>query len=481
MAASGTLVIRFIGDLKEFERATASIGKRLHTTGKAMTMGLTLPIVAAGAAAVKMAMDFEDSMSKLRGLVGASEADVRKFSKVILTDGPKWGKAPSELADALYFISSSGYKGAQALDILKTSAMASSAGLGDTKTVADLLTSAISAYGIKNLTATQAADALAQAVKKGKLESSEMAGVLGNVIPIASQMGVSFQEVAGTLSALSLTGTNATKGATMLRGILSSLLKPTTAANKQLEDMGLSAQGLRDQMDKKGLLSVLETLKTKFKGNTSATAAVFGNVRALTGVMSLMGGNVDKTRSIFDAMNHSTGTMDKAFEEASKTTQFKMNKAIAELKATLIEVGLVILPVVATALNHVSTFLENARKAWNGLDDGTKHVILTALGFLAAVGPVLLLLGKIAMIVSALANPVGLVVTAVVLLAAAFAGVAIHTDGLAAGLAKVFAPFTSGKFVAALSATGAALMAFLNQLMPTLIQVGNEIDRKSVV
>ncbi len=475
MAASGTLVIRFIGDLKEFERSTGAIGKVLTKTGGSLTKGLTLPLVGAGAAAVKLATDFQTSMGHIEGLVGASEKQIEHYSKVILTEGPKWGKAPQELADALYFVTSSGFEGAAALDVLKVSAKASAAGLGDTVNVADLLTSAINAYGHENLTAAQAADYLTTAVKAGKLESSEMAGVLGQVLPVASAMGVKFDEAAGALAAMSLSGTNASEGATQLRGILATLLKPSVKANETLKDMGLSAEGLRQQIESKGLLSVLETLRTRFKGNDAATAAVFGNIRALTGVMNMMGPHVDATRKVFDEMQHSTGSMDSAFEHATQTTRFKFDAAMAQLKATGIQVGAVMLPMVSAALDHLSGFLSKVTQAWAGLDDGTQHVILAALGFVAAVGPILLLLGKVFAIVSALANPVGLVVTAVVLLAGAFTTLGIQTKGLEGFIASLMVPFTSGKFVSAISALGKAFVAFGATLLPTLKQVGGEI------
>lgn len=475
MAASGTLIIRFIGDLKEFEAATAALGTRLRSTGKMLTKSLTLPILAAGTAAVVLASNFEDGMSKIEGLVGVSAKQVQHFSDVILTEGPKWGKSPQELADALYFVTSAGFRGAKALDILKTSAKASSAGLGETKTVADLLTSAMNAYGDGNLSAAHAADVLTAAVRSGKMESTDLATAMPKVLGMASALGVSFDESAAAIASFSMQGTNAANGATQLRSIFGALLRPTTQANDQLKSMGLSAEGLRQELSQKGLLATLETLRTKFKGNTAATANVFGNVRALTGVMELMGKNVDKTRGIFDGVTHATGSMDKAFEVASQTTSFKFHKALGELQSSLIRIGLVLLPVVSKALDHLTVLIGKGQQAWSKLSDGQQHIILVALGIAAAVGPVLIVLGKLLAVISLFANPVGLIVLAVIALVGVFALLVTKSSTVRDALLKLIAPFTSGGFVDSIKGLGQSLVQFFNGLLPTLQKVGSQL------
>ncbi len=127
--------------------------------------------------------------------------------------------------------------------------------MGDTATIADLATSALNAYGEANISATQATDVMVAAVREGKLEASELAGSMGRVLPIASAMGVRFDEVGAAFAALSRTGTNAAEAATQVRGILSSLLRPTKQSEDALAGMGLSAEGLRKQIREKGLLS----------------------------------------------------------------------------------------------------------------------------------------------------------------------------------------------------------------------------------
>ena len=150
--------------MKRFEKRTVSsvnrINAQLATTGAAMkkvgrsvTMYMSAPMALVGGAAVKMHMDFESSMSKIVGLVGVSQDQVNEWSKDILEMAPRLGKAPKELADAMFFITSAGIRGARAMNVLEMSTKASVGGLGEVKVVADLVTSAMNAYGSANLDA----------------------------------------------------------------------------------------------------------------------------------------------------------------------------------------------------------------------------------------------------------------------------------------------------------------------------------------
>lgn len=217
-------------DDKDFNDKLVKTGQSMKKVGQWMSMYLTTSILAVGGAMAKTAMDFESSMSKIIGLVGISKEQVAEWNNEILKMAGAVGKAPKELAEALYFITSAGIKGSEAMDILEASAKAASAGLGETKTIADLLTSAMSAYGMKNLSAAKATDILVAAVREGKGEASEFAGALGKVLPIASEMGVRFDEVAAATAAMSRTGLDVNEATTALRGILSSLLSPTREA-----------------------------------------------------------------------------------------------------------------------------------------------------------------------------------------------------------------------------------------------------------
>jgi TP901 family phage tail tape measure protein len=300
------------------------------------------------------AMQFETSLSKIQGLVGLTSAEVDDLAAAARRIAPAFGASATEAADALFFITSAGLRGAAATNVLEASLKGAAIGLGDAKTIADLATSAVNAYGESNLDGAKAVDILAEAVRLGKLEPAELAGAMGQVLPLASNLGVSFAEVGAAMAGMSKTGTDASTAATQLRQILATLAKPTSEANRGLADMGLSAEGLRQQIREKGLFSALETLTTAFDGNIEATSTVFGNIRALSGVLDLMGESVDDNRELFALMTDEIGVLDEAFGIVSDTTEFKFKKAMATAKDGLLGIGLAI---VERLQPHLDVFL----------------------------------------------------------------------------------------------------------------------------
>ena len=191
-------------------------------------------------------------MNKVKNLVGASQKQIDQWSEDLLDLAPKVGKSPKELADALYFVSSSGIKTAKVLGTVKVSAQASALGLGEAEVVADALTSAMNAYADSNLTAREATNVLIKTVREGKLEADELAQSIGRVLPISSKLGVSFQDVGASLAAMSLQGLDAAEATTALRGIFSATFKPTADAKNALESVGLTAEKLRKQLKDQG-------------------------------------------------------------------------------------------------------------------------------------------------------------------------------------------------------------------------------------
>jgi TP901 family phage tail tape measure protein len=414
-----------------------SAGRSISRVGSTMTRSVTLPIVGAGVAAAKTAMDFETSFAQIEGLVGVTGSDLEALREAAVRLGPAFGKSAGEAAEAMFFITSAGLRGSDAVDALEQSLKASAAGLGDVATIADLTTSVMNAYGSDTITAAQATDVLTAAVREGKLAPDELAGSIGSILPLASAMGITFDQVGATFAAMSRTGTDASQAATQLRGIMTALLKPTVQAEKALEEMGLSSADLRQQIRDDGLLSVLQTLAVEFENNEEASAQVFGNVRALSGVLDLMGGNADATREIFANMADTTGILDNAFDVTANTSAFQMQQAMAELKLVFQELGVILMPFITDFVegfrNIVATFQE--------LTPEQKEQVVRFLAIAAAIGPVILIAGKLITAIGSIikgvvalgkamlfltTNPIGLTILAIAALIAI--GVAVYKN-----------------------------------------------------
>jgi TP901 family phage tail tape measure protein len=393
------------GKLKQF-------GSKMKSVGASMQK-FSLPLAIAGGAAIKMGADFDKSMTKIKSLVGLAGKDVDKMGKQAREMAKNTGISSQQAGDALFYITSAGLEGASAMSVLNASLKASASGLGDVSQVADLATSAMNAYGSDTLSATDATDVLTAAVREGKLNSEDLASSMGQVLPVASNMGVSFNEVGAAMAAMSRTGTNAAQGATQLNSILSGLLKPTKQAEEALGEMGLSSAGLKQQIKDEGLLSVLETLKTEFDSNGDAAAKVFPNIRALRGVLDLTGKSAETTKEIFDELNASQGATKKAFDETAKSASFRLKKALNGARESFSEMGAVLLTALLPAIQKITGVISKLFNSFTNLDASTQNIILGVGALVIALPTLLSLFGTLVTVVGTLLTPLGAVAAAV--------------------------------------------------------------------
>ena len=406
--------------LGKASRNLKSFGKRVGSLGSSLQTRLTLPLVAAGGASIKMAADFDKSMTQIKTLVGVAGNAVDQMSVGVKRLATEAGISSGEAADALFFITSAGLRGAEAMAVLEQSTKAAAIGLGETKVIADLATSALNAYGIENLSASQATDVLTGAVREGKLSADTLAQSMGTVLPVASQLGVKFNEVGATFAAMSRTGTDASMAATQIRGILFSLLKPTKQANETLENFGLSAAGLRRQIKEEGLLSTLKTLTETFGDNEEAQGKVFANTRALSGVLDLMGKNLGSTEQIFKSMNSTTGITQKAFDQLADSAEFKLRKGLIKLKNQFTDLGGILMDSLLPVLTDALSFASKLFSAFGRLDPVVQQMTIGFAAFAAVLPTILTVGGALLTLIGSLISPIGLVAVGVALLAANF-------------------------------------------------------------
>lgn len=387
------------GVLAKVERRIGTFGRRTASIGRAITTGLSLPIAGIGIAASKGAADFEDSMAKIVGLVGESTAAIAGLRQGVFNISRATGKGPGELADALFDVESAGFHGDRALEVLNAAAKAAASGLGETSVVADASTSALNAYEDAGLKAADAVGILVATVREGKASADAFAPVLGEILPLASNLGVSFNDVGAALAAMTRVSGNAALATTGLKGILAGILKPAREIEKAAPRL---FAGLRKELREKGLLAVLETLRTRFGDNQVALGHLFPRVEGLSGLLSLLGQNADVVRGIFKRLAEAgENDLVQAFL-ATTTAGRQFRQAWADIQIAGIELGSVILPLVVPWVRRFSLGIEDLTKWFGGLSPWIQKTLIFGAGLIAILGPIVVAVGLVAQAVAGL-------------------------------------------------------------------------------
>jgi hypothetical protein len=132
--------------------------------------------------------------------------------------------------------------------------------------------------------------------------------------------------------------------------------------------------------------STLETLTTAFDGNIEATSAVFGNIRALSGVLDLMGASAEDNALVFEQMADKTGVLDEALAITAETSEFKFNQAMAGAKEILLEIGLALLERLQPYLDKFLAFMDQNGPFIEKMFDNIFQIVETLTGKLGELG-----------------------------------------------------------------------------------------------
>jgi TP901 family phage tail tape measure protein len=364
----------------------------MRAAGDALTIGVSAPLLAATAASIHFATEFETNTTRLVTLSGVSEDNMQAMKRAMLEMAPAVGVGPGALSEAMLAVTSTGIRGKEALDILNISAKATAIGLGDTTTVARTVVSAVNAYGASNMTAAHAADVLYRTVVAGNAEASTLAPVLGRVTGIAAQMGISFEEVGASIATFTRLGVGADVAVTGLRDVLVHLLSPSKEAAKSFAEFGLSAAGIRKELAENGLMATLQHLMQVTGGNLDVMSDMIGDVRGLALVLGTAGAQADTYAQVLNEITNGTDNINDAHKRMKQTAGQVWNEIKAQLEVVFVEMGTNLLPTLKELAPSLKNLLENIAaivKAFADLPTPVQTFLEAMIGLGIVGGPVL--------------------------------------------------------------------------------------------
>ena len=321
-------------------------------------------------------LKYTASLDEISTLVDTATFDMRALSKAALEQAAAFNSQPVTQTAALYQIISAGAtSAAQATNTLTAANKLAIGGVTDVATAADGLTSVLNAYGAKVKDATAVSDAMFVAVKSGKTKIAELASSLGVVAPLAAQTGVTFDELAAATAALTKGGISTNVAITGLRAILAAVSKPSEEALKMAKALGLEFNSAA--LEAKGFAGFLADLQAKTGGNTDALAKLFGGVEALVPVMALSGQAGEDFANILDLMSEKAGATDEAFKKIESGAAFQSQRILSTFAAKAIEVGTAIAQTLTPALTTVADLITGAEKPTLALELAMKALAIT--------------------------------------------------------------------------------------------------------
>ena len=406
---------QFQTGLKKATRGLKKFGSGMQKVGRSMTANITAPLGLAAGASVKMAVDFQTSLTKIQTLVGATAGEIQGYEKAIKSISSTTATGQKELADGLFFITSAGLEGQQALDALEVSAKGAAMGMGEMEDIAGAVTSIMAGYADSNMTAGQAGDLLHETLKQGKFEASEFMGSIGQVIPTAVAAGVSFEELGAATATLSKLSGDARGSLTAVNSVMMSLLTPGQQQKDILEEIGMSYDDLQSMLGD-SLMGTLQHLFTELDGNNEMLVKVFGSSRAVKAAFGTMGAQAETYANVLEGMQKSQGNVNKGFQQVSQTAGFQLTQAFTDVKNAGIEIGAMLIPVVLKLVAGIRNLVD----VFTSLTPEAQQIAVVMGIIVGAMGPLVAIIGGIVTAFMSISLTVAGVIAGVLGLVAAF-------------------------------------------------------------
>lgn len=366
---------------KQSSFTASSIGAGFATIGK--TAGTALAVV--GVAAVKMAVDFDDSLHKAGAVAEATDAQMQDWGKTVLDMSTKFPMSAKEMADALYWIKSDMPDATDAqqfetLRIATEGAVGGVAELGDATEALIVVQNAYASSGVELAGPKDYMDAMMVSVQRGSITLQDFVANMGKVTGTAAMAKVPFTEISAAVATLTRKAVPADTAFMALNQTMITYLEPTAEASALAQQLGidLSLTGLRT----KGLAGSMMELADKVPDTELAN--LFPNIRALKAVLPLAGVSVQDFTADLNAMGVRAGTTDEMFKVQSESMKNKFIVTLNDLKKVLIEVGTSAFPTLEKAAEGLGSIFKGQNEVFNNIGGVFRTGASLALSFAGA-------------------------------------------------------------------------------------------------
>lgn len=329
----------------------SAVSTGIKATGAAM--------IAGGSAAIKVGSDFEAGMSEVQAISGASGKELESLRDKAKEMGATTKFSATQSAEALKYMAMAGWKADQMVSGLPGIMNLAAASGEDLGTVSDIVTDALTAFGLQAKDSAHFADVLAKASSSSNTNVGMMGETFKYVAPIAGSMKYSVEDTATAIGLMANAGIKGGEAGTSLRAILTRLVKPPKDAAQALDALGVSAKNSDGTM--KPLREVIGDLREKFSGlddsQKAQYAASIAGQEAMSGLLAI----VNASPSDFDKLTKSIDKSNGAAKKQAKTMNNNLKGALYELGSAAEAVGIEI-------YDDIKGPLTNAVKA------GTKQI-----------------------------------------------------------------------------------------------------------
>ncbi|HHV26008.1 MAG TPA: phage tail tape measure protein [Tissierellia bacterium] len=358
---------------KGLKQSDSLIGKglnKMELLAKAKIAAITAGIGIGIKKSADEFINFENQMNEVFTLLpGISDSAMKEMEGQVKKLSKEMGILPNDVVPALYQALSAGVPKDNVFEFLEVANKGAIAGVTDTETVVDGLTSVINAYQLEADKAIDVSDIMFQTVKFGKTSFEELSSSLYNVIPTASALGVGFDDVGAALATITKQGTPTAQATVQLRQMFVELSKEGSKTADLFES--LAGKSFKEFIaEGNNVQDALKLLEQYANDNNMSVNDLFSSVQAGNGALQLTGESADMFTEALEEMGNASGSTDEAFEQMEQGISRNLDKIKANLKIMMLELGESLAPAIKSFTDWILEIMPTVQLIIEGVLQG---------------------------------------------------------------------------------------------------------------
>lgn len=368
--------------------AFAGKGDTIAAVGQTLTTHVSAPLAGIGGLALKMGGDFEFAMNGVRAVTGATGDDFEQLRSLAKKMGADTQFSASEAANAMEFLGMAGFSTSEILASLPDVLALAAAGNTDLATTADIASNIMSGFGIEAGESARVADVLAQTMRSANVDLTMLGESMKYAAPLASAAGWSFEETAAAIGFLGNAGIQGSAAGTGLNSALATLADTSSAGAQKLSAFGVAATDSSGQV--RPLVDIVEDLADQ-GADVADVIGIFG-LEAGPKLQALIGQGADGLRELTADLEASQGVAQQMADirmEGAVGAAKELSSAFEGLMIAIAESGL--LEAFTGVVQRLTAFVQSLTQT----NPALLRTITIVAGAAAAVGPLVLVIGKL--------------------------------------------------------------------------------------
>lgn len=370
-----------------------NIGRNMSGVGRILTTRVTLPLVGLAGAALKTGMDFEEGMSNVQAVSGATGSEMDLLREQAREMGATTRFSATEASEGMSYLAQAGFDVNQIMETMPGLLDLAAASGMDLGRAADLASNVLSGFNLDASEAGRVSDVFAKGASTANTNVEQLGSAMETVAPIAEMVGLEVEELTAGVGRMSDAGIQGQKAGRMLRQGILRLSDPTGKAADLIDELGINVFDSEGNM--KSLDKVVGELNKGLQGmdadaKAAALSTIFGS-ESTAGWSALLKVGEKDLKNYTKELKDSDG----AAEEMAKTMEDNAKGAWREFKSAAEEAGIALSEHMLPAVTDGIDYAKELVKQFGELDESTQKNILKFGGLAAAMGPALLVTGNL--------------------------------------------------------------------------------------